>query len=184
MFLYYEFACTFLQFQNSQATIGTLSKDCEDTKSLLAREKEKGERLMIEQKEMRAQLEVKKQELKTTKREMESLMKLVLKMHVYKLVISFFIYRLKEESLTSSHKAEIESMHSHYRHQSQTLLSDFKKAKQILTAKLEEKERRLEVYIFAVVWLHLYAHNMLLTDALWLVNGYAFVGCMMLSNAL
>lgn len=113
------------EFESSQATLVSLSKDCEDTKSFLAREKDKGDRLMIETKELRAQLEVKKQELKTTKREMESLMK------------------LKEESLTSSHKAEIESMHSHYRHQSQILLSDFKKAKQILTTKLEEKERRL-----------------------------------------
>ena len=33
---------------------------------------------MIETKELRAQLEVKKQELKTTKREMESLMKYVI----------------------------------------------------------------------------------------------------------
>lgn len=56
----------------------SLSKDCEDTKSFLAREKDKGDRLMIETKELRAQLEVKKQELKTTKREMESLMKYVI----------------------------------------------------------------------------------------------------------
>uniref|UniRef100_A0A1X7VPZ6 Protein FAM184A/B N-terminal domain-containing protein n=1 Tax=Amphimedon queenslandica TaxID=400682 RepID=A0A1X7VPZ6_AMPQE len=125
------------EFESSQASLKTLSKDCEGTKSLLAREKERGERLMIDLKELKAQLEVKKQELIATKREMESLMK------------------LKEESLTSSHKAEIESMHSHYRHQSQTLLSDFKKAKQILTAKLEEKERR---HAASNVWLHLYVH--------------------------
>lgn len=50
--------------------------------------------------------------------------------------------RLKEESLLSVHRAELESLHSQQRHQTQVLLNDFNKAKQILTLKLQETESR------------------------------------------
>ena len=64
--------------------------------------------------------------------------------------ISYPIVRLQEDQLSSAHRAEVDSLHSQQRHQTQLLLNDFNKAKQLLTTKLQETEQRSTFDIIAM----------------------------------
>lgn len=49
---------------------------------------------------------------------------------------------MREQQLISAHRAEMESLTSQHHHQSQLLLTDFNRAKELLGAKLQETEMR------------------------------------------
>ena len=66
------------------------------------------------------------------------------------LPISYPIVRLQEDQLSSVHRAELDSLHSQQQHQTQLLLNDFNKAKQLLTTKLQETEQRSTFKIIAM----------------------------------
>ena len=48
----------------------------------------------------------------------------------------------REQELTSAHHAEVESLSSQYRQQTQLLLSDFNKAKKMMTTKIAQLQRQ------------------------------------------
>ena len=51
-------------------------------------------------------------------------------------------HRCREQELVSSHHAEVESMSSQYRQQTQLLLNDFNKAKKMMTSKISQLQRQ------------------------------------------
>jgi hypothetical protein len=113
------------ELANCILTINELSEEKTQTSILLFKQKSKSEQLAAELSNIHKQLEMKSQEIATAK--VEAITQL----------------KMKEEALTSVHRAELDALHSQYRHQSQALLNDFNKAKEILTLKLQESERRL-----------------------------------------
>ena len=52
------------------------------------------------------------------------------------------VCRCREQELNSSHHAEIESVASQYRQQTQLLLNDFNKAKKMMTSKIAQLQRQ------------------------------------------
>ena len=51
-------------------------------------------------------------------------------------------HRCREQELVSSHHAEVESISSQYRQQTQLLLNDFNKAKKMMTSKISQLQRQ------------------------------------------
>ncbi len=52
------------------------------------------------------------------------------------------VYRIREQQLIATYHAELESINVQHRHKAQQLLTDFNKAKTLLTSKIHELERQ------------------------------------------
>ena len=53
-----------------------------------------------------------------------------------------FLCSCREQELSSAHHAELEALASQYRQQTQLLLNDFNKAKQMMTTKIAQLQRQ------------------------------------------
>ena len=51
-------------------------------------------------------------------------------------------FSLREQQLSAAHHAEVDSLSSQHRHQTQLLLADFNKAKEMLNARIMELEKQ------------------------------------------
>lgn len=52
------------------------------------------------------------------------------------------VYRIREQQLIATYHTELESINAQHRHKAQQLLTDFNKAKTLLTSKIHELERQ------------------------------------------
>ena len=57
----------------------------------------------------------------------------------------FVIYRMQEDELSAASRAEMDSLICQHKHQTQLIINEFNRAKEILTRKLNETEKRYEI---------------------------------------
>ncbi len=63
-------------------------------------------------------------------------------MHIEAIALMSSLYRIREQQLITTYHTELESINAQHRHRAQQLLTDFNKAKTLLSLKIHELERQ------------------------------------------